>query len=296
MIKIGSHVSMSAPDYLLGSVKEALSYGANAMMVYTGPPQNTRRKDISELKVEEAKTLLLSSNIEIKDCIVHAPYIINLANCTKPDTFELAVSFLKKEIERVNEIGFSTLVLHPGSHVGAGEEAGLDRIVLGLNEAMKNIGDVNIAIETMSGKGSELGYRFEHIKYIIDHVDKPDHIKVCMDTCHIHDAGYCINKFDELLEEFDKIIGLDSLVCIHLNDSKNERGDKKDRHENIGFGKIGFQVLYDIVHHPKLQHVVKILETPYIEGYPPYKKEINMLLNHEFNENLHNEIVKESNQ
>lgn len=289
---IGSHVSMSAPDYLLGAVKEAISYQANALMIYTGPPQNTRRKPVSEMKVKEAHELMQQHGIEKRALIVHAPYIINLANCTKPETFELAVDFLTKEIERVKEMQATTLVLHPGSHVLAGEEAGLAKIVSGLNEAMKNISNVSIAIETMSGKGSELGYRFDQIRYLMDHVDHPEALSVCLDTCHIHDAGYDLEHFDEVLSEFDQMIGLDRLACIHVNDSKNAQGAKKDRHANIGFGEIGFQRLNDIVHHPRLENIVKILETPYVEEHAPYQQEIAMLKAGVFDDQLLEKIKK----
>lgn len=292
-MKIGSHVSMSAPDYLLGAVKEAISYDANALMIYTGPPQNTRRKQISDMKVEEAHALMKEHGIEKESIIVHAPYIINLANCAKKETFELAVEFLAKEIERVKALDARILVLHPGSHVGAGENLGLDKIVSGLNIAMKQIGDVQIAIETMSGKGSELGYQFEHIRYLMDHVDHPEAIKVCLDTCHIHDAGYDIADFDQILDEFDQIIGLDRLVCVHVNDSKNIRGAKKDRHANLGFGEIGFTALNQVVHHPRLTEIVKILETPYVEDHPPYKYEIAMLKAQRFDEHVLEKIKGE---
>ena len=287
---IGSHVSMSAPDYLLGAVKEAVSYDANALMIYTGPPQNTRRKPISEMKVKEAHELMQRHGICKQSMIVHAPYIINLANCLKPETYELAVEFLTKEIERVKELEATYLVLHPGSHVKAGEEAGLDKIISGLDEAMQNMGNVSIALETMSGKGSELGYRFEQLRYIIDHVKHGEALSVCLDTCHIHDAGYDIAHFDEVLQEFDRIIGLERLACIHVNDSKNIQGAKKDRHANIGFGEIGYQTLYHIVHHPRLENVVKILETPYIEEHPPYQQEIAMLKSGSFDEQLQEKI------
>lgn len=289
---IGSHVSMRAPDYLLGAVKEAISYNANALMIYTGPPQNTKRKPIAEMKVKEAHELMQQHGISKTSLIVHAPYIINLGNCLKPETYELAVEFLTKEIERVKEIEASYLVLHPGSHVKAGEEAGLDKIVSGLNEAMKDMGNVSIALETMSGKGSELGYRFEQLRYIIDHVEQPNAIKICLDTCHIHDAGYNLQCFDEVLSEFDRIIGLDRLACIHVNDSKNVQGAKKDRHANIGFGEIGYQTLHDVVYHPQLENIVKILETPYIDEQPPYQQEIAMLKAGSFDEQLQEKIKK----
>ena len=276
-MKIGSHVSMKAPNFVLGSVEEALSYQANACMIYTGAPQNTRRQPLDEMKIDEAKALMDEHQIPMEQMIVHAPYIINLANTLKVDTYELAVEFLQKEIERVRAIGAKYLVLHPGSHVKAGEDVGLDQIVKGLDEALLGNEDVYIALETMSGKGSELGYTFEQLKYIIDHCKHQKMLRVCMDTCHMHDAGYDVADFDALLDHFDDIVGLERLVCIHLNDTKNERGAKKDRHANLGHGKLGFDTLCKIANHPRVEHVVKILETPWIDGNAPYKEEIEML-------------------
>lgn len=274
---IGCHVSLSAPDYYLGSVKEALSYDANALMIYTGAPQNTFRKNTSDFKIEEAKRLLNEASVPSSSVIVHAPYIINLANTTKPETFELAVDFLKQEIDRTRQIGAKVIVLHPGSHVNVGEEIGLNRIVEGLNLALADNDDVEIALETMSGKGSELGYRFEHLAYIRSRVKKPHLIKVCMDTCHMSDAGYDVFQFDELLVEFDNVIGLENLRVIHLNDSKNEPGAKKDRHANLGYGRLGFDFLYLVASHPRLATIPKILETPFVNELPPYGTEIKML-------------------
>lgn len=274
---IGCHVSLSAPDYYLGSVKEALSYDANALMIYTGAPQNTFRKNTSDFKIEEAKRLLNEASVPSSSVIVHAPYIINLANTTKPETFELAVDFLKQEIDRTRQIGAKVIVLHPGSHVNVGEEIGLNRIVEGLNLALADNDVVEIALETMSGKGSELGYRFEHLAYIKSRVRKPHLIKVCMDTCHMSDAGYDVFQFDELLVEFDNVIGLENLRVIHLNDSKNEPGAKKDRHANLGYGRLGFDFLYLVASHPRLTSIPKILETPFVNELPPYGTEIKML-------------------
>lgn len=287
MLYIGSHVSMSAPDYLVGSIKEALTYGANALMIYTGAPQNTRRKDIEEIKIEEAHALLKEHNIAIDKVVIHAPYIINLANTIKPETYELAVSFLEKEIERVTRIGAKYLVLHPGSHVKAGEDIGLQQIINGLNSVIKADSKVDICLETMAGKGSEIGYTFEQLKYIIDHVTYNQYIKICLDTCHIHDAGYdIVNDLDNVIDHFDQVIGLDRLAVIHVNDSKNIIGAKKDRHENLGYGNIGFTTLNRIVNHPKLDDVIKILETPYYDGKAPYKKEIELLRNQVFEDDF----------
>ena len=286
MLKIGSHVSMSGKEMLLGSVKEAVSYGANTFMFYTGAPQNTARKPVSQLRVEEAKEYMKEHHISIDDVVVHAPYIINLANTVKPETYELAVSFLKEEIDRCEEIGVSRLVLHPGSHVKAGDEAGLKQIVKGLNEVLREDQKVHIALETMAGKGSEMGRTFDQIQYMIENTKHSSLLGVCLDTCHIHDAGYDLTHFDEILEEFDQKIGLDRLLVVHVNDSKNERGAHKDRHENIGYGYIGFETLNQIVHHPKLKDVPKILETPYIDGKAPYREEIEMFMHQTFNSGL----------
>lgn len=287
---IGSHVSMCAPEFVLGSVKEALSYGANAFMLYSGAPQNTKRQSIEKMKIKEAQQLMAENHIPNDRMIVHAPYIINLANTVREETYEIAVSFLKEEIKRCRALGAKYLVLHPGSHVKAGEDIGLASIVKGLNEAMVDMGEVCIALETMTGKGSELGYQFEQIAWIRSQVNQPDHVKVCLDTCHINDAGYDVSDFDRILYDFDRIIGLDNLVCIHLNDSKNRKGAKKDRHANLGFGEIGFEALSKVAYHEKLSHVVKILETPYVEKYAPYRYEIAMLRKNQFDPEILDKI------
>lgn len=280
---IGSHVSMSGKDMLLASVKEALSYGANTFMFYTGAPQNTRRKETSELKIEEAKALMKQSGIDIRNVVVHAPYIINLANTVKEETYELAVRFLKQELQRCADIGTSILVLHPGSHVQAGLEAGLNQIVLGLNEVLKETPyQGKIALETMAGKGSEVGTTFEQLKYIIDHCDYPEKLGICLDTCHIHDAGYDLSNFDAILDEFDRVLGLENLLAVHLNDSKNVKGAHKDRHANLGHGEIGFDILNGVAHNERIKDVPKILETPFINQKAPYKEEITMLKNQTF--------------
>ncbi len=279
MIYIGSHVSMKAPDYMLGSIREALSYDANACMIYTGAPQNSRRVPIGKFKLDEAKKLMEANHFQMERVIVHAPYIINLANSVKPETAQFGVEFLSEELKRVSQIGAKTLVLHPGAHMKAGVETGSQWIVNGLNEVLdQDESDIVIALETMAGKGSEIGSRFEELAAIIDQIHKKERVKVCLDTCHIHDAGYDLTQFDQVLEQFDQILGLENLAVLHINDSKNERGARKDRHENIGSGHIGFETLARIVHHPKLDDITKILETPYIDSRPPYQEEIARLL------------------
>lgn len=283
---LGSHVSMSGKKMLLGASEEALSYGANTFMIYTGAPQNTRRKPIEELNI--MKGLLHMKENGLSNIVVHAPYIINLGNTTKPETFELGLNFLQEEIKRTAALEATQIVLHPGAHVGAGVDAGIERIVEGLNEVLTQDYPVQIALETMAGKGTEIGRTFEELARIIDGVTNNERLSICMDTCHIHDAGYDVTgDFDGVLNEFDKVIGLDRLKVLHINDSKNVRGAGKDRHENIGFGEIGFEAMHYIVHHPQLMHLPKILETPFVgpdakNKKAPYLHEIAMLRNSEF--------------
>ncbi|MCM1427152.1 MAG: deoxyribonuclease IV [Eubacterium sp.] len=282
-MKIGSHVSMSGKEMLLASAKEAVSYGANTFMVYTGAPQNTKRKDIRELQIDSAWEYMKTH--QIQDFVVHAPYIINLANTLNPETYKLATDFLTMEIERTIAMGSHVLILHPGSHVGAGVEAGIDRIAQGLNEVL-NADSCYIALETMAGKGSEIGRSFEELAAIYDKVKRNDKLRVCLDLCHLNDAGYDVkNDFDGVIDRFDKLIGKQNIAVIHINDSKNALGAGKDRHANIGQGTIGLKAIRYVVHHPDFLHLPKILETPYIPSpenpdkkTAPYKEEIQLLL------------------
>ena len=279
---IGSHVSMKAPNYFKGAVQEALSYGANALMIYTGAPQNSRRVDVSKFQIAQAQKLMEENGLLPQNVIVHAPYIINLANTKNLDTFSFGVDFLKKELLRVESMGLSTLILHPGSHVGSGLEAGIQQIIRGLNEVLEeDPTSVRIALETMAGKGTECGFTFEQLKQIREGVHKKERIYFCLDTCHISDAGYDLQDVESVLQTFDTVLGLENLACIHINDSKNPCGARKDRHENIGKGTIGFDGIHHIVHHPLLKEVPKILETPYIDGKAPYKDEISRLRNND---------------
>jgi len=250
-ILLGSHVNLSAPNYYLGTVKAALDMGENTFMFYTGAPQNTVRKPTSELKIEEGRKLIKEHNIDESKIIVHAPYIVNLANAINPSTRQLAISFLKQEIKRVNDFHVKTLVLHPGSHVNQGIDIGIESIINGLNEILDHDdSDVKIALETMSGKGSEVGSTFNELKRIIDGIHNKARVGVCMDTCHINDAGYDVDDVDGVLNEFDKVIGLDKLLVIHINDSMNDKSSHKDRHANLGMGMIGFDTINKYVHHP----------------------------------------------
>ncbi len=299
-MKLGCHVGMSGKEMMLGSVKEALSYGANTFMLYTGAPQNTRRKDISELRIEEAQALMKEQGID--EFVVHAPYIINLANCVKPETYQIAVEFLEVELQRTAAMGSKTLVLHPGSHVGEGVDAGTAQIVKGLNSVLTKDTSVHIALETMAGKGSEIGRSFEELAKIYDGVVYSDKLRICFDTCHTSDAGYdIIHDYDGVMEQFDRVIGKDQIAAFHINDSKNEPGAAKDRHENFGFGHIGFEALMQVVNDDNFAAIPKILETPYVKdpdnakkSYPPYAYEIAMIRSGKFDPDMIEKILQDN--
>ncbi|MBD8972432.1 MAG: deoxyribonuclease IV [Clostridiales bacterium] len=299
-MKLGCHVGMSGKEMMLGSVKEALSYGANTFMLYTGAPQNTRRKDISELRIEEAQALMKEQGID--EFVVHAPYIINLANCVKPETYQIAVEFLEVELQRTAAMGSKTLVLHPGSHVGEGVDAGTAQIVKGLNSVLTKDTSIHIALETMAGKGSEIGRSFEELAKIYDGVVYSDKLRVCFDTCHTSDAGYdIIHDYDGVMEQFDRVIGKDQIAVFHINDSKNEPGAAKDRHENFGFGHIGFEALMQVVNDDNFAAIPKILETPYVKdpdnakkSYPPYAYEIAMIRSGKFDPDMIEKILQDN--
>ncbi|HEX7056791.1 MAG TPA: deoxyribonuclease IV [Bacilli bacterium] len=281
MVKIGSHVSFSDSG-LLNAANEAVSYGSGTFMIYTGAPQNTKRKPIEEQFIPEGKEIMKAHNID--EIVVHAPYIINLGSY-KTHTFELAVDFLTAEIERTDYIGVKNIVLHPGAYTDKDAEYGINRIAEGLNEVLSRTKgtQVNIALETMAGKGSEIGRSFEELAAIMEKVADNERLKVCFDTCHVHDAGYdIVNDLDGVLQQFDRVIGLDKLAVIHLNDSKNERGSGKDRHTPVGSGWIGTEAIHRVVHHDALQSLPMILETPWIgkdknRQRPMYEAEIALL-------------------
>ena len=292
MLLIGSHVGFKKDSQLLGSLEEAIRYGENTFMFYTGAPQNTARNRIDEEITNHALEKMKELGMNSSKVIVHAPYIINLCN---EKNFDFSVSFLTEEVKRVEQLHLKYLVLHPGSHVGLGVEKGIENIIKGLNIVFQNTKESNVTIllETMAGKGSEIGRNLDELKTIIEGIKNQKRIGVCLDTCHLHDAGYNLSKFDDFLKEFDQKIKISKIGCIHVNDSKNIISSHKDRHENIGFGTIGFDNLINIIYHEKLKEIPKILETPYIEKeYPPYKEEINMIKNKEFDKNMIEKIKR----
>ncbi len=292
---IGSHVSFGK-EQLLGSAREADSYGANTFMFYTGAPQNTVRKEIDLDLLEEAKKFMFEHHIVLSKVICHAPYIINLANRSDERKWEFSIQFLKNELSRCDTLGVKNLVLHPGSAVGLPKQTALQNIADALNIVLSENYSCKILLETMAGKGTECGSTIDEIKTLLDLVHFP--MGVCLDTCHLNDSGVSISSFSTYLEEFDQKIGMDKIGCIHINDSKNELGSHKDRHANIGYGTIGFQNLLNVIYEEKLKDVPKILETPYVgktekeKIYPPYRFEIEMILNQTFDEQLVEHVIE----
>lgn len=292
MLLIGSHVSFKSNEQLLGSVKEAISYNSTCFMFYTGAPQNTKRCKLDYDLTLKAVNLLHENNISLENLVIHAPYIINLANNLDKDKYLFSINFLCEELNRANMLGVKRVVLHPGSFTSLSLYDGINNIINALNLVIKPNLDVSICLETMAGKGTEVGFKLEHIKRIIDGVKYNDKLMVCLDTCHLNDSGYDISNFNKFLDEFDKIIGIEKIGCVHVNDSKNVLGSRKDRHENIGFGTIGFDSLINVIYNERIENVPKILETPYINKlYPPYKFEIDMIRKRKFNNNLYDDVV-----
>ena len=282
MLYIGSHVSFNKDTQLIGVVQTAIENDANVFMFYTGSNQSTLRFPIDKNLTDKAHQIMLEHNIDREKCIIHAPFIINLANNSDERKYQFYIDFLKQEIDRCIALGINNLVLHPGSHVKVAKEEALLSVPDGLNEALKENQNIKILIEFMSGKGTEVGSTIDELKTILENVIYKDKVYICLDTCHINDAGYDLNNFDEFLNEFDQKIGIDKIKCIHINDSKNNLGTHKDRHENIGYGTIGFQTLINIIYNKRLEDVPKILETPFINDQSPYKTEIKIIREKKF--------------
>lgn len=282
MLYIGSHVSFNKDTQLIGVVQTAIENDANVFMFYTGSNQSTLRFPIDKNLTDKAHQIMKEHNIDREKCIIHAPFIINLANNSDERKYQFYIDFLKQEIDRCIALGINNLVLHPGSHVKVAKEEALLSVSNGLNEALKENQNIKILIEFMSGKGTEVGSTIDELKTILENVIYKDKVYICLDTCHINDAGYDLNNFDEFLNEFDQKIGIDKIKCIHINDSKNNLGTHKDRHENIGYGTIGFQTLINIIYNKRLESVPKILETPFINDQSPYKTEIKIIREKKF--------------
>jgi deoxyribonuclease-4 len=280
---IGSFVSMCTPKYLMGSLHIAKEIGENTFMIYTGSPQSVSRVHIDSLKIKEFKEGMKKEGRDLTNLIVHAPYIVNTATSNESKR-NFTISFLKAEISRVRSIGGNKLILHPGNATdNIGIEKAIENTASLINELNKTNPGVIICLETMSGKGTEIGTTFEQLNQIIEKVHNKELVGVCFDTCHTFDAGYDLSDSEKLLDHFDRTIGLNYLKVIHLNDSLNERGSHKDRHANIGYGKIGFDNLMNIVYSEKTVGIPKILETPIIgDLITSYATEIKMIKDRKF--------------
>ncbi|MGL4252210.1 MAG: deoxyribonuclease IV [Metamycoplasmataceae bacterium] len=274
MIKLGSHISFKAPNYLSGAAQEAISYGANTMMIYLGAPQNTNRISIEKYLLEEYKQKY-SNIIKPQDIVVHAPYIVNPSNPSKSD---FAIKFLSEELKRMNYIGAKYLVLHPGASLDFGKEVALKSLIESLKRILNNTKDAEIILETMSGKGTEIGSNLEELKFVLEEINS-SRLGICLDTCHLWDAGYDLkNDLEGFIKKLKDLDLLKWVKVIHLNDSKNDLSSHKDRHENIGKGFIGTETLKKFMHHPAFEGICTILETPWVDKKPIYKEEIELLL------------------
>ncbi|MDO8168162.1 deoxyribonuclease IV [Candidatus Phytoplasma melaleucae] len=285
MIIIGSHVSFKKPLMYLGALRQALSFGANTFMIYSGPPQNTKRLEIDSGNIQKTLEEMKIKQLSWNHLIGHAPYIINLSNpFIIKRTF--AIDFLAQELNRFEQMKIPQMVLHPGNNLNRNKKEAIEWIASGINTIFKKTSNlkIKIALETMAGKGNEIGCCFQELRDIIDLIDDKKRISVCFDTCHVFDSGYDIkDHFELVMQDFDSIINLKYLSVFHINDSKNDLGSKKDRHANIGYGSIGFMPLMKIIYHPSFLHIPKILETPFINEEPPYKQEIDMIKQKKFN-------------
>ncbi len=290
---IGSHVNFGQKQ-LLGAAEQAVKYGSNTFMFYTGAPQNTFRSKIDDNLLKEAKKYMQDNGIDINNVICHAPYIINLANKERKDSWYFSIAFLRQEISRIKQMGVKYIVVHPGNYLKMDKDEAIKNISEAINEVINDFDGIMLLIETMAGKGTECGSNTLEVKQILDGIEQKEKVGVCIDTCHLNDSGIDLANFDEYLKDFDKQIGIDKIKCVHVNDSKNPIGSHKDRHENIGLGTIGFDNLISICYHEKLKNVPKILETPWIGVYPPYKEEIEMIKNKEFNPNLAEVVTKKN--
>ena len=271
MFIIGSHLSTSKGYESMG--KTAVEIGANTFQFFTRNPRGSKAKKIDPEDI--SKLIKISNENQFGTLLAHAPYTLNPASA-KDSVRKFAKITMEDDLHRMEFLPNSYYNFHPGSHTGLGVEKGIEHIIELLNDIMNENQTTTILLEAMSGKGTEIGSKFEELKTIIDGVELKEKIGVCIDTCHIHEAGYdIINNLDGVLEEFDTIIGLDKLKAVHLNDSKNPTGAKKDRHEKIGEGTLGIETIKKVINHKSLRDLPFFLETPNeIEGYA---KEIELL-------------------
>ncbi len=273
MLTIGAH--LSASKGYTAMLKQAQEIGANTFQFFTRNPRGGSAKAIDQKDVDTFLELMKSENFPV--ILAHAPYTLNCCSA-KPETREFALNTFADDLMRMEYTPGQLYNFHPGSHVGQGEEVGIEQIAEILNKVLFPEMTTTVLLETMAGKGTEIGRNFEELRSIIDRVELSDKMGVCLDTCHIHDGGYdIVNDLDGVLEAFDKVIGLDRLKAIHLNDSKNPLAAHKDRHEKIGEGYIGLDAFERIINHPSLKNLPFFLETP--NDLDGYAKEIEMLRN-----------------
>ena len=271
MLVIGPHISISKGFAKAAQI--AVDMDANTFQFFTRNPRGGNAKAFDDKDIAKFQKIREENNFG--PLLAHAPYTMNLGG-VKDDVYEFARRVIKEDIERMNSLGIEYMCFHPGSHVGGGIDFGIERIIKGLNEGISGDESLTILLETMSGKGTEIGYEFEQLRRIIDGVEHKERIGICLDTCHIFSAGYdIVNKLEEVLEDFDRIIGLDKLKAIHLNDSLMPFGAKKDRHAPLGEGEIGLNAIISILTHPKLKDLPFFLETPFDEE--GHKREIKMI-------------------
>lgn len=259
MFTIGAHVSIAKGFKKAAQI--SVDIGANTFQFFSRNPRGGNAKEFNEKDMAAFQKIREENNFG--KLLAHAPYTMNLAAANE-DTYEFAKMVIREDVKRMDSIGVEYICFHPGSHVGGGVEEGTRKIIEGLNQAITGDENITVLLETMSGKGTEIGRSFEEIRAIIDGVEHKERMGVCMDTCHIFSAGYdIVNDLDGVLDEFDRVIGLDRLKTIHLNDSMMPFGKNKDRHAGIGEGEIGMKALLEVINHPKLRDIPFFLETPY---------------------------------
>ena len=271
MLVLGTHMSIAGG--LNKTAQNVVKMNANTMQIFSRNPRGSNFKNPSEKEVEEFQKIRKEHHFG--PILAHAPYTMNLASA-KPEVYEFACDVIREDIQRMDNLGIENIVFHPGSHTGIGTEAGIKNIIRGLNQAITESQNIMVLLETMSGKGTEIGVRFEELKTIRDGVNHPEKVGICLDTCHVFSAGYdIVNHLEEVLDELDENIGLSYLRAIHLNDSMMPFGSKKDRHATIGDGEIGLEALMKVITNPRLAGIPFYLETPLDDA--GHKKEIQMI-------------------
>ncbi|MFR5601731.1 MAG: deoxyribonuclease IV [Lachnospiraceae bacterium] len=271
MLTIGTHMSIAKG--LAKTAENVVEMEANTMQIFSRNPRGSNFKTYDENEIEKFQRI--RKEHAFGPLLAHAPYTMNLASAQEK-VYEFACTVIREDVARMDALGIENMVFHPGSHTGIGVEEGIRNIVAGLDQAITGQEQITVLLETMTGKGTEIGDRFEQLREIRDRVQHPERIGICLDTCHVFAAGYdIVGDLDGVLEEFDRVLGLSLLKAIHLNDSLMPFGSHKDRHATIGNGQIGLEPLLNVLNHPKLKHLPFYLETPLDDQ--GHKEEIKML-------------------